>query len=533
MRRRLRRMIAAIGAGLALALTPITGTAVARETGTMAVTDMDFTPSAVDATPGGETVTLRWTMTDTTPETDGMSARVYLRRQGATAGTYLGVPLVGTYDVGSSGQDITVVPGSTPQKATYEWTVAVPQYAAGTSVTWAVTRLEAWDHQGTSLDWDADRLSAFHHTFEAKTLADVRGPTYEDLAVDYERQPYVYVGEDASTMTYDLDVHDPQAGVSGGTLTVTGPGGQRLTGSFAIEWTWYAGYQGCGSIEWGQTYAGSCRVSVTFPAHAASGTWTVSRVELTDNAGNTSTYSDLAAAPVHVTSNDVLSADGFTATPNPVDTWHGARTIKVGFRPHGGQGEVVSAVVNSDSANGCRQTSTTATTAADGTVSVSYDVPRRVFTCHITGVIITDHAGNVALYGSEFGAPETGLTIASAPDTVLPEIDRATLTPTTIPATEHFTDIRLTVNVSGTTAGVNGYDLYLIDSSGQRIPAASGGAPLTFGGPLTLSFPLPSDVAPGAYTIAVRLSDQAGKSSSFGFPNGTPMPGGPVTLTVT
>ncbi|MFD0446772.1 MULTISPECIES: hypothetical protein [Streptomyces violaceusniger group] len=80
-------------------------------------------------------------MTDTTPETDGMSARVYLRRQGATAGTYLGVPLVGTYDVGSSGQDITVVPGSTPQKATYEWTLAVPQYAAGTSVTWAVTRL--------------------------------------------------------------------------------------------------------------------------------------------------------------------------------------------------------------------------------------------------------------------------------------------------------------------------------------------------------------------------------------------------------
>ncbi|WP_445519292.1 hypothetical protein [Streptomyces sp. NEAU-174] len=33
---------------------------------------------------------------------------------------------------------------------------------------------------------------------------------------------------------------------------------------------------------------------------------------------------------------------------------------------------------------------------------------------------------------------------------------------------------------------------------------------LTFGGPLTLSFPLPSDVAPGTYTIAARLSDQAG-----------------------
>ncbi|GAA2351575.1 DUF7035 domain-containing protein [Streptomyces violaceusniger] len=526
-------MIAAIGVGLALALTPITGTAVAQETGTMAVTDMDFTPSVVDATPGGQTVTLRWTMTDTTPETDGMSARVYLHRQGATAGTYLGVPLVGTYDVGSSGQDITVVPGSTPEEATYEWTLAVPQHAAGTSVTWAVTRLQAWDTEGTSLDWDATRLGAFHNTFEAKTLADTQGPTYDDLEVNHEREPYVYVGEDSSSMTYDLDVQDPQAGISGGTLTVTGPGGQHLTGSFAIDWTWDAGYQGCGYIEWGQTYAGSCRVSVTFPAHAASGTWTVSQVKLTDNAGNTSTYNNLSAAPVHVTSNDVLSADGFTATPNPVDTWHGARTIKVGFRPHGDQGEVASAVVNSGSGNGCRQTSTTATTAADGTVSVKYDVPRGTFTCHITGVTITDNAGNVALYGSEFGAPETGLTIASAPDTVLPQIDRATLSPTTIPATDHFTDLRLTVNVSGTTAGVNGYDVYLIDSSGQWIPAVFGGTSPTFSGPLTLSFPLPSDVAPGTYTIALRLSDQARKSSSFGFPNGTPMPGGPVTLTVT
>ncbi|OMI41114.1 hypothetical protein [Streptomyces sparsogenes] len=526
-------MTAAIGVGLALALTPITGTAAAQETGTMAVTDMDFTPSEVDATPGGQTVTLRWTMTDTTPDTDGMSARVYMHRQGATAGTYLGVPLVGTYDVGSYGQDITVVPGSTPQEATYEWTLAVPQHAAGTSVTWAVTRLEAWDNQGTSLDWDATKLGAFHNTFEAKTLADEQGPTYDDLAVNHEQEPYVYVGEDSSSMTYDLDVHDPQAGISGGTLTVTGPDGQHLTGSFAIEWTWYAGYEGCGSIDWGQTYAGSCRVSVTFPAHAASGTWTVSQVKLTDNAGNTSTYNNLSAAPVHVTSNDVLSADGFTATPNPVDTWHGARTIKVGFQPHGNQGEVASAVVNTNSANGCRQTSTTATTAADGTVSVKYDVPRGVFTCHITGVIITDNAGNVALYGSEFGAPETGLTITSAPDTVLPEIDQATLSPTTIPATDHFTDIHLTVNVSGTTAGVNSHDLYLIDSSGQWIPAVSGGNSVTFSGPLTLSFSLPSNVAPGTYTIALRLSDQARKSSSFGFPNGTPMPDGPVTLTVT
>ncbi|MFJ1549366.1 hypothetical protein [Streptomyces sp. NPDC088246] len=175
-------MIAAIGVGLALALAPITGTAAAQETGTMAVTNMDFTPSAVDATPGGKTVTLRWTMTDTTPEADGMSARVYLRRQGATAGTYLGVPLVGTYDVGSSGQDITMVPGSTPQEATYEWTLAVPQYAAGTSVTWAVTRVEAWDTQGISLDWDAAQLGAFHNTFEAKTRAGSRRRSWTPTA---------------------------------------------------------------------------------------------------------------------------------------------------------------------------------------------------------------------------------------------------------------------------------------------------------------------------------------------------------------
>lgn len=526
-------MTAAIGVGLAMVLAPITGTAAAQETGTAAVTTMNFTPSAVDARPGGETVTLRWTMTDTTPGADGMSVRVSLRRQGAKAGTYLGVPLVGKYDVGSSGQGITLVPGSTPQKATYEWTLAVPQYAAGTSVTWAVTHLQAWDHRGTSLDWDAARLGAFHSTFKAKTLADAQGPKYDNLAVDNEQPPYVYAGEDSSYMTYELDVQDAQAGISGGNLTLTGPGGQHLTGSFAIEWTWDEGYQGCGYIGSGQTDAQSCRVSVAFPAHTASGTWTVSKVKLTDNAGNTSTYDNLSVAPVHVTSDDVLSADGFTATPNPVDTWHGARTTKVGFRPHGGRGGVASAVVISDSVNGCRQSSTKATTAANGTVSVDYGVPRHDFTCHITGLIITDNAGNVALYGSEFGAPETGLTITSAPDSVLPEIDRATLSPTVVPATDHSTEIQLTVNVSGTTSGVDGYDVSLIDSSGEVHPAVSGGTSPTFSGPLTTTFQLPSHMPPGTYTIALSLSDQANKSTSFGFPNGTPMPGGPLTLTVT
>ncbi|WP_432002644.1 hypothetical protein [Streptomyces sioyaensis] len=525
-------MAAAIGVGLALVLAPITGAAAVQEAGTVAVTKMDFTPSVVDATPGGETVTLRWTMTDTTPGADGMSVRVSLRRQGAKAGTYLGVPLVGNYDVGSSGQDIRLAPGSTPQRATYEWTLAVPQYAAGTSVTWAVTRLKAWDHRGTSLDWGAARLGAFHSTFKAKTLADAHGPKYENLAVDNEQRPYVYAGADSSYMTYELDVQDAQAGISGGHLTLTGPRGQHLTGSFAIEWTWDEGYQGCGYIGSGQTDARSCRVSVVFPAHAASGTWSVSKVELTDNAGNTSTYGNLSAAPVHVTSDDVLSADGFTATPNPVDTWHGARTTKVVFRPHGGRGGIASAAVITDSVNGCRQSSTKATTAPNGTVSVDYDVPRHVFTCRITGLIITDNAGNVALYGSEFGAPETGLTLTSAPDSVLPEIDRATLSPAVVPATDHSTEIRLTVNVSGTTSGVDAYDVSLIDSSGEAHPAVSGGTSPTFSGPLTATFNLPSDTTPGTYTIALTLSDQANESSSFGIPNGTPMPGGPLTLTV-
>ncbi|MFF2412276.1 hypothetical protein [Streptomyces sp. NPDC058092] len=43
--------------------------------------------------------------------------------------------------------------------------------------------------------------------------------------------------------------------------------------------------------------------------------------------------------------------------------------------------------MDTDSVNGCRQTSTTATTAAQGTVSVNYDVTWQVFTCHVTGAL--------------------------------------------------------------------------------------------------------------------------------------------------
>ncbi|GAA2414334.1 hypothetical protein GCM10010433_11780 [Streptomyces pulveraceus] len=40
---------------------------------------------------------------------------------------------------------------------------------------------ESSDTQSTSPGWGAARLDPVHATFEAKTLADTPGPTYEDL----------------------------------------------------------------------------------------------------------------------------------------------------------------------------------------------------------------------------------------------------------------------------------------------------------------------------------------------------------------
>jgi hypothetical protein len=188
-----------------------------------------------------------------------------------------------------------------------------------------------------------------------------------------------------------------------------------------------------------------------------------------------------------------------------------------------------------NNATQCDQLSTTPTLQADGTVTVPVRALPRAFSCQLTGVIITDGQGHQAVYGSSLGAPDIDATLANTPDTVLPTVDAVTVTPDTVAANDTETQINLTIDVSASTAGVDGLSLYLVDASGHADSVVGGGVPTTFSGPLNQYFTLPQGTAPGSYTIGFTLQDQDYKTVSYGLPGSgsQPVPGGPVTLTVT
>jgi hypothetical protein len=57
--------------------------------------------------------------------------------------------------------------------------------------------------------------------------------------------------------------------------------------------------------------------------------------------------------------------------------------------------------------------------------------------------------------------------------------------------------------------------------------------PATLNGPIATIAPLPGGLAPGVYTVAFDLTDAGGLNSFYGYPNSQPVPGGPLTFTVT
>lgn len=71
------------------------------------------------------------------------------------------------------------------------------------------------------------------------------------------------------------------------------------------------------------------------------------------------------------------------------------------------------------------------------------------------------------------------------------------------------------------SAGVGGQDGY----------GGLGGAPGT--GTVQIEIPWNANTAPGTYTIGFTLTDYNNLTSSYGGPGQTPIPSGPLTVTVT
>jgi hypothetical protein len=184
-----------------------------------------------------------------------------------------------------------------------------------------------------------------------------------------------------------------------------------------------------------------------------------------------------------------------------------------------------------DAGNNCVQ-SGPATVAGD-VVSVPMTVFVGTRSCAVTGIAVLDGAGDLALYGSEYGAPSPDVTITQVPDTP-PVIAAASLSPSSVPESTSAQTVTLTVTTGDILAPVSDIIASLYDSSGNQV--ADG---LTFlegyldsGATSSLSFTVPANLAPGVYTVGMRVIDANGLSTSYS-PSGQAIPGGPVQLTVT
>jgi hypothetical protein len=522
--------VSVAGLFIALGLPAISA---AADTSALSLSALAFSQSTVDATGGSATVTLSWTIADSNPEAADVAGDVFIQMAGGDPDSYIGIAHEAPYDLTGALSGLRSGNGSgTAQLATFSYTFTVPQYANAASADWVVSQVTAKDDQGGSLTLRGHDLNRYHARVTATELVDSTPPQYSQLAfANPNQRPFRYSNGTTTSIVYSLLVTDSQSGFWRGEIRLSGPDGQIVRAPFAVTYSVTQGLDQCGTDFSFGTTSVLCTVPVTIPANAAAGTWTIDSISLTDNAGNTAVNRDLNALPVTVTANAVVQASAFSASPNPVNNWAGPAPFTLSMTVAGARRGVSAVYV--DSAGPCSQLSTTPVTGSGGTISVPMNMLELAPSCKIIGIAVVDGAGDVALYGSEYGAPDPGVTITQVPDTTAPVATAASLSPASIAFSPNSQFVTLTINVNDAVAPVNEVAVFLYNSAGQGSEVSFGGVTATLSGPVKVSVPIPAGQAAGSYTVGFQLFDTGGLEASYGTPGAPPVPGGPLALTIT
>lgn len=533
----MRRLVAAFAlaastTGLTIAVT----TPASAATGPISITSLAFAERHVDTTGAAVVVALDFSIKNTNAAAANVGGEVSVRLAGSTPGTFVGQTHEILFSYGQTGYGYADWISGTPQQSSYRYQFVVPQYANARHARWVVTAVTARDNVGGSLSVDRTGLRQFvRSSLVTTSLVDTTPPSLSGVAretVIGNQRPYVYVGGGDLEVRYGIDLSDNQTGIWRGTLTLTGPGGATIATDFASQVDDLE--RSCGYSYPYDAFSGPCGVLVTPPAGTAAGTWRVTSLLLVDNAGNAVTIADPGGDPIVATSNEVVSASDFTVTPNPVNTWTQTVNTSVGMAVHGARQGVSEIILDFENIGGrCDQTSTTPTVKPDGTYAVPVRVYQGARQCRAQGIAIIDGAGNVAAYGYQYFGPDPGVKIVQLPNTTPPVVTSASLSRTTVPQSQATqTSILLTAQVTAPIAPVNGYDLFVYDAAGNEV-ARQGGGTGVYNGVLEVYFGFYDPVPPGEYTVGFKLSDASRLSSSYGMPGTPPVPGGPLTITVT
>lgn len=496
----------------------------------MAITDLAFSSTAVDATADPQSVALTWRVTNTDQRAIAVTGVVELRefRQGAAFGP------VRTLDFAlrSGDADIFADWDSTAQNSSYRYEMYIPQYATTDTAEWRVTKATAQDGRGHTVKLNAEELATLGAQFTVTHLADKEGPTVSTVSLNGGDR--VYHDGNGLTLDYDVNIEDVGLGFKRGTLVLAGPGGREISTPFEVrkenDWSAY-----CGENSWVSLPArwANCTVTVPIAAGTPSGAWTVSRVRLVDEAGNVTVNRDVTAPTVYVSRNQTIEAGDFQVTPEFVDNWRAAATAELRFRAQSWGGPIVD--VDVETARMCWTGGSEPEFHEDGTVSVGLTIPAGSAGCEITGIALTDESGNMSFYGTVYRAPALDLVVAPKPDDTPPAVlaVRAPKKVWKVSELQNAWGIGFEVQVDNTSgAPVTGGWATLYDSNGHSVGGHGGGYSENPDGWVNMS--VSAYAVPGEYVIGFRVTDAAGNSSGFGFPNSSypAPPGGPLTITV-
>jgi len=505
------------------------------DTGKLSVTGLSWSQGRVDASGGTAVVNLSWTVKDSNAAATAVSGDVKVRLAGPLAGTFVGQTLDIPFSIPGGTPGLTT--SGTVQNSSYSYSFAVPQYSFATTAQWTVTQVIVKDDQGQRLNLTGTDLNRFSGVLNATELVDSTPPTFDSLGfpvVGGPSRPFVFDGGSGGSSSYFFNADDAQSGFWKGVITLTGPGGKTLSSSFQEVFSVANGFGMCGAGFVFDDTSAQCQPSVKIPVGTPAGTWTVSKLTLFDNAGNHATFANLNTLPITVTSDSVIQASGFSANPTQLNNWVNTATSQLSMNVTGAVGGVSTIFVDFAPGGPCRQNSTSPTLNADGSYSVDISMFSIANSCSVAGIAVLDGAGDVSVYGTEYGLADLGINLTRVPDTTPPVATGAQVSPASQPTNPNSTGFEdLTVDVNDAVAPVTQMSATVFNSSGQIFGGGDGGVISTLTGPVVFSIPLGVGLPPGTYTVAFQITDAGGLTSSYGYPNSQPVPGGPLTFTVT
>ena len=499
----------------------------------LAIASLGFDKSTVDPTAGAAVVNVNWTVTDANAHATYVGGDVVLRMVGSDPNAYIGEPVVESFalnnNVGCCGA-ANYVSGNA-QSSNYTYAFAVPADSNTTTTHWVVTLLTFSDDQGNQLTAAGSDLNGFANVVTAKTVVATSKPTNQGIYFRNvgNNRPYLYDGITMDAV-YQFDAQDWADGFWQGSITVTGPGGRTLSSNFSQVRA--NGNQLSYPCQ-GDSHEQECSVPVVFPKGMTTGKWVVSKLVLTSNAGITATYDNLNTAPITVGDDGSFNASAFSITPNPVDNWRADQNLAVSMRVSGAQQGVSAIYVDADLNGSCPVPSTTPTVNPDGSYSITVRMYTSSASCGVTGIAVVDGAGEVALYGQRYFAPDPGLVANQIPDTTPPSVTSASISPASVPASTVPVIIPGTAHAAIGIAPMRSYASYVYDSTGKVVGQDGGSTAQAADGTVSFSVWITGKIPPGVYTVGLVLTDTGNLSTSYGTPGGKPMPGGPLQLTVT